>query len=169
MVEGCDKPVLQKGYCRPHYMRWWRHGDPLGGNADRGTANSRSKEYKHQHYLDNIDAYKERANAQDPAMRRGYQQKYRGNNPARYAYLARVRKGALRQATPKWLTEDQWSEMNEKYFEARRLTEETGIEHHVDHIEPLLDHRDTVMGLHVPWNLQVITAEDNYAKRKGRP
>lgn len=33
-VEGCGKPVQAKGWCFPHYMRWYRHGDPLG-SADR--------------------------------------------------------------------------------------------------------------------------------------
>lgn len=25
----CSDPVYQRGYCRKHYMRWYRHGDPL--------------------------------------------------------------------------------------------------------------------------------------------
>lgn len=30
-VDGCDKPVHVKGWCRAHYLRWYRHGDPLLG------------------------------------------------------------------------------------------------------------------------------------------
>lgn len=38
-VAGCDHPAVCKGFCNPHYMRWWRHGDPLkGGVRRRGTA-----------------------------------------------------------------------------------------------------------------------------------
>jgi hypothetical protein len=34
-VVGCDRPLCQRGYCRSHYMRWYRHGDPLGGRQPR--------------------------------------------------------------------------------------------------------------------------------------
>jgi hypothetical protein len=28
-IDGCGKSAKGKGFCGPHYMRWWRHGDPL--------------------------------------------------------------------------------------------------------------------------------------------
>ncbi len=46
-----------------------------------------------------------------------------------------------------------------RYEDAQRLTAETGIEHHVDHIWPL-----SKGGPHLPWNLQVITATENLQK-----
>ena len=46
-----------------------------------------------------------------------------------------------------------------RYEDARRLTKETGIEHHVDHIIPLAKG-----GPHLPWNLQVITKTENLSK-----
>jgi hypothetical protein len=49
------------------------------------------------------------------------------------------------------------------YVEARRLTDETGIPHHVDHIIPL--RHPLVCGLHNEHNLRVITAEENMRKR----
>tara|TARA_R110002167_G_C12193334_1_gene605928 strand:+ start:18 stop:494 length:477 start_codon:yes stop_codon:yes gene_type:complete len=45
------------------------------------------------------------------------------------------------------------------YEEARRLTEETGVLHHVDHIIPC-----SKGGLHCHTNLQVLTAEANIKK-----
>ena len=46
-----------------------------------------------------------------------------------------------------------------RYEDAKRLTAETGIEHHVDHIWPL-----SKGGPHLPWNLQVLTATENLQK-----
>ena len=48
------------------------------------------------------------------------------------------------------------------YREAKRLFKETGIPHHVDHIIPLQG--KYVSGLHVPTNLQILTASENSTK-----
>jgi hypothetical protein len=28
-IENCDQPADTRGWCRKHYVRWHRHGDPL--------------------------------------------------------------------------------------------------------------------------------------------
>lgn len=33
-IEGCTNPVRARGWCRAHYLRWQRHGDPRGGRPE---------------------------------------------------------------------------------------------------------------------------------------
>jgi len=66
------------------------------------------------------------------------------------------------QATPKWLTKIQESTIEAFYWLAKLQEELTDTKYHVDHIIPLKG--KTVCGLHVPWNLQVLSAKDNLSK-----
>ena len=76
-------------------------------------------------------------------------------NPEQAKARTSLRRKRHQQATPSWLTKA-------FYLEAMRLTELTGVAHHVDHIVPLSN--SAVCGLHVPWNLQVLTAAENIQK-----
>ena len=67
-----------------------------------------------------------------------------------------------KNAAPQWLTKQHRDEMALQYSRAMALSAETGIPHEVDHIVPLQS--DVVCGLHVPWNLQVLTALKNRQK-----
>jgi hypothetical protein len=65
-------------------------------------------------------------------------------------------------ATPPWLSLEDWDAMDALYERARRLSKETGVRHEVDHIYPLQG--KMLSGLHVPWNLQILTQAENVAK-----
>lgn len=66
-----------------------------------------------------------------------------------------------------WLTKEQFGEIGEFYRIAKLKELLTGQKFHVDHIYPL---RSKICnGLHVPWNLQVITAKENHFKRAKIP
>ena len=32
-IDGCNKPVIARGWCASHYRRWEAHGDPLAGRT----------------------------------------------------------------------------------------------------------------------------------------
>ncbi len=102
--------------------------------------------------------------AQDKARMRKYLKSYRKRPVAQERHRKRMLSvvAERRAATPDWLTDEQRAQIKAIYAEAIRLTEETGIPHHVDHIIPLT-HPD-VQGLHCPWNLQILTAADNIRK-----
>jgi hypothetical protein len=71
------------------------------------------------------------------------------------------------QATPFWLNKDDYRAITDFYRLSKFMEGSTGLVHHVDHIVPLRG--ETVCGLHVPWNLQVLTAEDNLLKNNKLP
>lgn len=173
-VEGCDTTEARGGMCDFHYMRNWKHGDPLAGGARKASQRkgenhcgkrvcpAAMKIRQFMHYDANKSEYISRANNRPIEDRRGWKRNWALNNPALVAINARQRKSAIKQAAPKWLTKEQWREMDDLYRECRRLTKETGIPHHVDHIVPLRG--GIVSGLHVPWNLRVITAIENVSR-----
>jgi len=66
------------------------------------------------------------------------------------------------QRTPPWLTALHLQQIENFYTRSCKLTKETGVQHSVDHIVPLQG--KLVSGLHVPWNLQILTAVENSAK-----
>lgn len=72
------------------------------------------------------------------------------------------RRASKLQATPSWLSESQLLAIKCKYALATMFTKCSGVSYVVDHIVPLRG--KTVCGLHVSWNLQVITATENLKK-----
>ena len=90
-----------------------------------------------------------------------YYSTYYGLNKDKYAKATARRRAVKKHATLN-LSEDQNKLIGEFYIESVRLSKETNIPHQVDHIIPLQG--ETVSGLHVPWNLRVITREENYKK-----
>jgi 5-methylcytosine-specific restriction endonuclease McrA len=72
------------------------------------------------------------------------------------------RHAAELKRTPKRLTSLQYQQIQIFYKSAVDLTKEFNIKMEVDHIVPLQG--KNVSGLHVPWNLQILTKVDNMKK-----
>lgn len=72
------------------------------------------------------------------------------------------RKARIAKASPPWLSKDQLKLIRGIYQRAVLMEKETGVRHEVDHIVPIAG--KNVCGLHVPWNLAVLTMAENRAK-----
>ena len=72
------------------------------------------------------------------------------------------RRATKLNATPPWLTNDHKKQITKIYKSCSEISKQTGVQHHVDHIVPLKGKE--VCGLHVPWNLQILTATENLSK-----
>jgi hypothetical protein len=90
------------------------------------------------------------------------QRQWNKANQSKINKFSANRRAARLNATPAWLTDKQQAEMAAIYKEAMAMEKQTGIPHHVDHIVPLKG--KNVSGLHVPWNLQILTATENMSK-----
>lgn len=91
-----------------------------------------------------------------------YLKAYRAKNKAFRTANQIARQAAKIKRTPPWLTSLHKEQIKIFYKAASDLTKEFGIRMDVDHIIPLQG--KNVSGLHVPWNLQVISHIDNMAK-----
>lgn len=86
---------------------------------------------------------------------------WKKRNPGSLAFYGRTRQARLREAIPPWADLDKVEAL---YVESDRISKETGVRHHVDHIIPLIGRGGLVCGLHCEQNLRIITAEENLKK-----
>lgn len=122
------------------------------------------KQYKDYH-----EKHKEERNSYTREHRRlkreyysDYMKKWSKDNPGYYSAKAKEREEKERKACPAWLSDTDKQVMIDIYKESKALSKSTGIKRHVDHICPLKS--DIVCGLHVPWNLQILTQRENNQK-----
>jgi len=115
-----------------------------------------------RYYEKNRQAVIARAAARPAEEKRRNRADYKDRNVDVVRADTSVRKRRHREATPKWLTPAERLLMRDLYVQARKMTELTRERYVVDHIVPLRG--EAVCGLHVPWNLRVITQEENLKK-----
>jgi hypothetical protein len=106
--------------------------------------------YKNRKYAENPERYCERVSL------------WRKNNRGKLNHTESHHRAEKLRATPPWLTVHHRQQMQDLYIEARRLQKLDGIKRHIDHIYPLKG--KTCCGLHVPWNLRILTAMENLKK-----
>lgn len=96
----------------------------------------------------------------NPDKMKSISARYRKNNFEKEAVRRAEREARMKR---KLLQPSHAQEIRNIYAEARRLRKTTGENYHVDHIIPL--NGKTVSGLHVPRNLQILTATENCRKK----
>jgi len=160
---GHIAPRKTKGACIECLKIEWEQGNTTRAEYFRQYNKSDAGlEAKQAYYARNREAVIARAQARPLEEKRGYQKTWKDANQVWVRADTKSRRRKHREATPKWLTTAQKSAMREIYKIAITMTKTTGEQYVVDHIVPLRS--DEVCGLHVPWNLRVITQEENLAK-----
>jgi len=84
------------------------------------------------------------------------------NNPEKAAELSARKRCSKLKRMPSWLSSEQKAKIRSFYKVAQMMSSAFSVDYHVDHIVPLRG--KLVSGLHVPWNLRVIKAEENMGK-----
>ena len=120
------------------------------------------KDRKNGWYQKNREMVINNAATRPAHVLREYRNAWKVNNKTQIRADTKARRRKHREATPSWLTRKQKSEIRQLYQIAITMTQTTGEQYVVDHIVPLRSHE--VCGLHVPWNLRVITQEENLKK-----
>ena len=121
-----------------------------------------SKKAGKKYYENNKEVVKLRAQSRKPEAIMKYRRAWQKNNPELVKADNKHRRTKHKQATPKWLTQEHKAQIKQFYLDAMLVSKVTGVSYAVDHIVPLRG--ELVSGLHVPWNLAVITREENSKK-----
>jgi len=152
-----------KGSCVECMKTEWK--ESAAKRAEYFSAYNKSKAgqaSKQKYYETNREQVIARANARPEEIKRGYKKEYKKRNPELCKALVSVRRRRHREATPLWITAEDKLAMRNLYLQAQNLSRRTGERYVVDHIIPIMSQK--VCGLHVPWNLQIITQVENLKK-----
>ena len=165
---GHIAPRKTKGACVECLKVEWQQAAEKRGEYFR-QYNQREdvKDRKNDWYQENRDRVIEAAATRPAHVKREYQQAWKDRNIVWVRADTKARRRKHRSATLPWLTRKQKSEIRQLYQIAITNTRITGEQYVVDHIYPLRS--DVVCGLHVPWNLRIITQAENLQKSNSLP
>lgn len=164
-IQSCDLPYYSTEFCKKHYDKNRRHGDPLFEREIKKsqvcivpncTRTKWAKEMCATHYrkIERTGTleYERLHDGKARERNRARTSKWKKDNWESYkAYLA-LRKKRVKQATPRWADLNAIREFYLKCPEG----------YHVDHIIPL--NGENISGLHCIDNLQYLPAIENLKK-----
>ena len=154
-----DKRETKKGICSTCRREDWKKENDRRALLPKSEAAKASAE---RYYEKNKELVKARAAARPKEEKSRWKKAHKDRNKDYYNTLNSLRKRRHKNATPQWLSYRQKQDIKDLYLQAVTLSRITGELYVVDHIIPLIN--PTVCGLHVPWNLRVITQEENLKK-----
>jgi len=158
-VRGHVAPRKTKGACVECMKEDWAADNERRKSKPKSDA---AKAAGRRYYEKNKDLVLARANNQSPTASRAYKKAWKERNKDYVQVIINSRRRRMRVATPVWLSPEQKLQIRSIYLAARQLTKTTGVKHVVDHVVPLQS--EVVCGLHVPWNLQILTHIENSVK-----
>jgi RNase P subunit RPR2 len=149
-------------YCDSKESREW-------GKNNKERANIRNKQWR-KNNSDKIKEYDKKRyikNKQNPLWVEKINNRckiWRKENKGKIQSKNAYRKLIKKRASPNALQKEHKDEINMIYELSADLTKITNIEHHVHHIIPLLEDIENICGLHVPWNLEILTKDEHIEK-----
>lgn len=165
---GHIAPRKTKGACVECLKVEWQKGNETRAEYFQQYNKSEAgQEAKHRYYEANKEAVKAAAKTRPAHVRKEYQKAWKDKNLLWVRADTKARRRKHRQATPKWLNRQQKTDIRAFYQAAITMSKTSGEQYVVDHIWPLRS--DSVCGLHVPWNLRVVTQQENLAKSNTLP
>lgn len=165
---GHIAPRKTKGACVECLKVEWQKSNESRAEYFRQYNKSEAgQDAKQRYYEANKTLVIARAQARPHEEKRAYRNSWKEKNAIAIHADNKNRRRKHRDATPPWLTRRQKTEMRSMYQIAITTTAILGVQHVIDHIWPLRS--DFVCGLHVPWNLQILTQAQNLAKSNTLP
>ncbi len=165
---GHIAPRKTKGACLECLKLEWEKGNQTRAEYFRQYNKSEAGQTaKERYYEKNKALVIARAQARPASEKRAYKQRYKEANLDLYNTLTSLRRRRFREATPPWISRKQKVEVRQLYQIAMTMSRTTGEQYVVDHIYPLRS--EVVCGLHVPWNLRVVTQAENLQKSNSLP
>ena len=165
---GHIAPRKTKGACVACLKVEWEQGKEKRAeyfaNYNRSEAGQAAKQ---RYYEKNKDYVIARALATPAQLKNQYRKAWADKNLVSVRANTKNRRRKHRNATLPWLTRRQKTEMRSMYQIAITMSKTTGEPYVVDHIWPLRS--DVVCGLHVPWNLRILTRAENLQKSNSLP
>jgi hypothetical protein len=140
------KPFI-KGDVREDGMRFWSYDK---------TQTYKKTGFYWEHWRNSESYVKQRKNSNVSRLKHAKQKPWMACANANKRYAAKLNR------TPKWLTKEHHLQINNFYLLAKEMEKKFGKKFEVDHIVPMQG--EQVSGLHVPWNLQILTKAENVKK-----